>query len=65
MICVRSYQDIKGPDELEEEDTYESILNSLLSEYDGEGSYSAYRSWCRERASKIMEKMEQEENEEE
>ena len=51
MNSVRSYQDIKGPDELEEERCYESILQSLLEEYDpDEGDFKAYQSWCRKRA---------------
>jgi hypothetical protein len=29
MRCADSYQSIKGPDELEEESRYESILQSL------------------------------------
>ena len=34
MYSVRSYQDIKGPDELEEERCYESILQGLIKEYE-------------------------------
>lgn len=63
MNSVRSYQDIKGPDELEEESRYESILQGLLEEYDpDEGSYKAYESWCRKRARELASKsMEEEE----
>ena len=54
MNSVRSYQDIKGPDELEEERCYESILQSLLEEYDPEeGDFKAYQSWCRKRAREL------------
>ena len=63
MICCKSYQDIKSPDELEEESRYESILSSLLEEYDpDEGDFKAYQSWCRKRARELAsESMEEEE----
>lgn len=69
MRSVNSYQDIKTPEDLEEENTYESILQSLLEEYDPEcGSYSAYVSNCRRQARNIMnrerEKRQQEEDQE-
>ena len=55
MRSVNSYQDIKTPEDLEEENTYESILQSLLEEYDPEcGSYNAYASNCRRQARDIM-----------
>ena len=65
MNSVRSYQDIKGPDELEEERCYESILQSLLEEYDPEeGDFKAYQSWCRKRARELAsESMSEEEDE--
>lgn len=65
MRCVNSYQDIKSPDELEEEKCYESILESLLEEYDpDEGDFKAYQNWCRKRARELASKsMEEEENE--
>ena len=54
MRSCNSYQDIKGPDEIEEENRYESILASLLSEYDpDEGDYKAYKSWCQKRAREL------------
>lgn len=64
MRCVNSYQDIKSPDELEEERCYESILESLLEEYDSdEGDFKAYQNWCRKRARELASKsMEEEEN---
>jgi hypothetical protein len=64
MRCADSYQSIKGPDELEEESRYESILQSLLEEYDpDEGDFKAYQSWCRKRARELVaESMEEEEN---
>jgi hypothetical protein len=64
MRSADSYQSIKGPDELEEESRYESILQSLLEEYDpDEGDFKAYQSWCRKRARELAsESMEEEEN---
>ena len=57
MRCANSYQDIKGPDEIEEKRTFDSIYHSLLDEYDPEeGSYKAYESWCRKKAREIMAK---------
>lgn len=63
MNSVRSYQDIKGPDELEEESRYESIYESLLNEFDpDEGDFKAYQNWCRKRARELASKsMEEEE----
>ena len=61
MRCVNSYQDIKSPDELEEERCYESILESLLEEYDpDEGDFKAYQNWCRKRARKLAREREEE-----
>lgn len=54
MNSVRSYQDIKGPEELEEERCYESILQSLIEEYDpDEGDFKAYQCWCRKKAREL------------
>ena len=63
MRCADSYQSIKGPDELEEESRYESILQSLLEEYDpDEGDFKAYQNWCRKRARELAsESMEEDE----
>ena len=63
MISCKSYQDIKSPDELEEERRYESIYENLLNEFDpDEGDYKSYQSWCRKRARELAEEMEDEEN---
>lgn len=61
MYSVNSYQDIKGPDELEEERCFEGIFQSLLEEFDPEcGDFNTYRNWCRkearERAREVIEK---------
>ena len=65
MYSVNSYQDIKSPDELEEERRYESILQSLVEEYDPEeGDFRAYQNWCRKRARELAsESMSEEEDE--
>ena len=56
MRCAKSYQDIKSPDELEEERRYESIYESLLNEFDPEeGDFKSYQNWCRKRARKLAE----------
>ena len=61
MRCANSYQDIEGEDELEEESRYESILSSLLEEYDpDEGDFKAYQSWCRKRARELAAEREEE-----
>ena len=62
MRCVNSYQDIESPDELEEESRYESILASLLEEYDAdEGDFKSYQSWCRKHARELAAKRTSEE----
>lgn len=64
MRPVRSYQDIEGEDELEEESRYESILASLLEEYDAdEGDFKAYQNWCRKRARELASESMEEEDE--
>ena len=66
MICCNSYQDIKSPDELEEERCSESIYESLLSEFDpDEGDFKSYQSWCRKRARELARERLEEESEEE
>lgn len=51
MIGLKSYQDIKTPEEIDEDRRYESILNSLLEDYDpDEGDYRAYRQWAMKEA---------------
>jgi hypothetical protein len=64
MRSCNSYQDIKTPEELEEERCSESIYESLLSEFDPEeGDFKAYQSWCRKRARELAaERMSEEEN---
>lgn len=65
MIGLKSYQDIKTPEELEEESCTESIYESLLSEFDpDEGDFKAYQSWCRKRARELASKRLEEESEE-
>jgi hypothetical protein len=64
MTCCKSYQDIRSPDELEEESRYESIYESLLNEFDpDEGDFKAYQSWCRKRARELAKEKEIEEQE--
>jgi hypothetical protein len=63
MRSCNSYQDIKSPDELEEESRYESILSSLLEEYDAEeGDFRAYKNWCRKRARELAKEREEEDD---
>lgn len=63
MRSVNSYQEIKSPDELEEESRYESILAFLLAEYDyEEGDYKAYQNWCRKRARELAKEREEEDD---
>lgn len=63
-IGLRSYQDIKGPDELEEERRAESIYESMLQDYDPDcGSFKSYQSWCRKEARRIASEEMQEEEE--
>lgn len=51
QIGLRSYQDIKTPEEIEEERHRDSYYNSLLEDYDPEcGSFEGYKSWCRKQA---------------
>jgi hypothetical protein len=57
MCSCNSYQDIKTPEELEEERCAESIYEDLLSEFDpDEGDFKAYQSWCRKRAGELASK---------
>ena len=64
MLSCNSYQDLKSPDELEEERCSESIYESLLNEFDpDEGDFKAYQSWCRKRAVELArERLEEEED---
>ena len=53
-IGLRSYQDIKIPEEIDEESRYESILESLLQDYDPDcGNYKAYLLNCRKKARRL------------
>ena len=66
MLSCNSYQDIKTPEELEEERCAESIYECLLSEFDpDEGDFKSYQSWCRKRARELASKRLEEESEEE
>lgn len=61
MRSCNNYQEIKTPDDLEEERCYESIYQGLLREYDpDEGDFRAYQSWCRKRAREMMTSREEE-----
>lgn len=63
MRSADSYQSIKDPDELEEESRYESILQSLIEEYDpDEGDFKSYQNWCRKRARELASKTAEEED---
>ena len=67
MRSADSYQSIKDPSDLEDEQRYNSILNSLLEEFDPEcGSYASFRQGCIRQARRIMKERawENEENEE-
>lgn len=65
MIGLKSYQDIKTPEEIDEDRRYESILNSLLREYDSEeGSYKAYKQWAMREARKRAKEPEEPEDDE-
>lgn len=47
MRSVNSYQDIKTPEEEEKDRDYDSLLQSMLDEYDSDmGSYQAYKLNC-------------------
>ena len=55
MYSVNSYQDIKSPSDLEDEQRYNSILNSLLEEFDPEcGNYASFKQGCIRQARRIM-----------
>ena len=55
MYSVNSYQDIKDPSDLEDEQRYNAILNSLLEEFDPEcGNYATFKQGCIRQARRIM-----------
>lgn len=67
MYSVNSYQDIKDPSDLEDEQRYNAILNSLLEEFDPEcGNYASFKQGCIRQARRIMKERawENKENEE-
>lgn len=67
MYSADSYQSIKDPSDLEDEQRYNAILNSLLEEFDPEcGSYASFKQGCIRQARRIMKERtwENEENEE-
>lgn len=67
MYSVNSYQDIKDPSDLEDEQRYNAILTSLLEEFDPEcGNYASFKQGCIRQARRIMKERawENKENEE-
>lgn len=55
MYSVNSYQVIKSPSDLDDEQRYNSILNSLLEEFDPEcGNYATFKQGCIRQAQRIM-----------
>lgn len=55
MYSASSYQDIKDPSDLEDEQRYNAILSSLLEEFDPEcGSYASFKQGCIRQARRIM-----------
>ena len=66
MYSVNSYQDIKDPSDLEDEQRYNSILNGLLEEFDPEcGNYATFKQGCIRQAQRIMKEQAWENEEEE
>ena len=64
MYSVNSYQDIKSPSDLEDEQRYNSILNSLLEEYDPEcGNFASFKQGCIRQAQRMMKERAWEEEE--
>ena len=60
MIGLRSYQDIKTPEEIDEDRRYESILSCLLRDYDPDaGNYKAYKQWAMKEARKRAKELEE------
>ena len=55
MYSVENYQSIKTPEDIEDERRYESILNSLLQEFEPEcGSYATFKRGCIRQVQRIM-----------
>ena len=66
MYSVESYQKIKDPSDLEDEQRYEAILNDLLQEFDPEcGNYATFKQGCIRQARRIMKERAWENEEEE
>ena len=55
MYSAESYQKIKDPSDLEDEQRYNAILNDLLQEFDPEcGNYATFKQGCIRQARRIM-----------
>ena len=66
MYSADSYQSIKSPSDLEDEQRYNAILTSLLEEFDPEcGNYATFKQGCIRQAQEIMKERAWEEEEEE
>ena len=66
MYSADSYQSIKSPSDLEDEQRYNAILTSLLEEFDPEcGNYATFKQGCIRQAQRIMKERAWEEEEEE
>ena len=65
-IGLASYQDIKTPEEIEEERNVENVYNNLLQDFDPEmGNFNSYKLWARREARKEVASWHREEEEEE
>ena len=66
MYSADSYQSIKSPSDLEDEQRYNAILTSLLEEFDPEcGNFETFKQGCIRQAQRIMKERAWEEEEEE
>lgn len=55
MYSADSYQSIKSPSDLEDEQRYNAILTSLLEEFDPEcGNFATFKQGCIRQAQRIM-----------
>lgn len=55
MYSADSYQSIKSPSDLEDEQRYNAILTSLLEEFDPEcGNYATFKQGCIRQAQRMM-----------
>lgn len=68
MQCCNSYQEIKTPEDLEEEVIFESIYEELLDEWDpdeaGNCSFNTFANNCRSQARRMFERYKMQELEE-